>query len=125
MAEACARNDLVARKISWVLWGVPAAALILGVLAEPFLRMLLWTPALVVAGGACVVNAGRCGRLHCYMTGPLYLVAAVATVLVGVEAIALPWSWIAVALVGGTLLAYAVEWIQGKYVGEIKLPFSS
>jgi hypothetical protein len=27
-------------------------------------------------GIGCVVNAGRCQRLHCYLTGPLFLAAA-------------------------------------------------
>lgn len=78
--------------------------------------MLLWTPALVVAGGACLFNAARCGRCHCHITGPLYLIAAVASVLVGLELVALEWSWIALWIVGGTVLAYVPEWVRGKYL---------
>src|SRR5207247_6076405 len=36
-------------------------------------------------GVACVVNAAHCGRVHCYVTGPLYLLAAIATLLAGME----------------------------------------
>ena len=43
------------------------------------------------------------------MTGPLYLLAAVATV------VAVPWGWIAFSVVGGTIAAYAVEYGRGKY----------
>ena len=32
-------------------------------------------------GLGCLVNAARCGRLHCYVTGPLYLAAALYVVL--------------------------------------------
>jgi len=31
-------------------------------------------------GGACLVNAVRCGRLHCYVTGPFFLLGAIGLV---------------------------------------------
>jgi len=34
-----------------------------------------------VMGLGCLVNAARCGRLNCYVTGPLYLVAALCLAL--------------------------------------------
>jgi hypothetical protein len=33
-------------------------------------------PGLSPANG-CLVNASRCGRLHCYITGPIFLLAAI------------------------------------------------
>lgn len=42
----------------------------------PKMHFWLWIPALLVMGIACLVNAKRCGRLHCYLTGPVFLVAA-------------------------------------------------
>lgn len=80
-------------------------------------RTLLWAPALLVAGVACVVNAAHCHRLHCFLTGPLFLCAAVVTVLRGTEMVALPWAWIGFAIASGTVLAHLPEWITGKYVG--------
>jgi hypothetical protein len=109
MSEACARDDLVERNIGWWLWRVPLLAFVVGILVGQPGRQLLWTPAFVVAGVACIVNARRCGRLHCFMTGPLYLIAAVATIA------AAPWSWIAFSVVAGTIAAYAVERYRGKY----------
>lgn len=53
------------------LWGLPAVvATIALVLADrrPAL-FLAANAALVVMGGACLVNAARCRRLHCYITG--------------------------------------------------------
>jgi hypothetical protein len=88
----------------------------MGAMLGPLPRTALWTPAFLVAGVACVANARRCGRLHCYFTGPLYLVAAVATLLVGVGWVPLGWSWIAAAAIGGTVLAYVPEWVRGRYV---------
>jgi hypothetical protein len=42
---------------------------------------MLWIPALLVMAAACVGNAARCGRRHCYITGPVYLLAAVYVAL--------------------------------------------
>ena len=118
MTPTCSQKDLVCSNKSWALWGIPTALLVIGGFVSPFPRMLLWTPALLVAGGACLFNAARCGRFHCYITGPLYLIAAVATVLVGLELVALQWSWIGLWIVGGTVLAYVPEWMRGKYVAR-------
>ena len=63
----------------------------------------------------CGANAFGCGRLHCYFTGPLFLLGAVATLLRGFEIVFLPWSWIGYGLLGGTLFAYIPEWVRGKY----------
>lgn len=115
MNNAYEQNDLVSSKMCWVLWGIPTAFFILGGLVSPPLRVLLWTPALLVAGGACVVNAARCSRLHCHITGPLYLIAAGATVLRGLDVLPLQWWWIGLWAIGGTLLAYVPEWLRGKY----------
>src|SRR5205823_5920578 len=85
MPQGCTEKDFTQSNVAWLLWGVPAAVLILGSLVSPLPRMLLWTPAFAVAGVACVVNAAHCGRVHCYVTGPLYLLAAIATLLAGME----------------------------------------
>jgi hypothetical protein len=115
MTGSCRRNDLVNQRIAWVLWGMPMGLFVIGTFLGPFARTLLWTPALLVAGAACVVNAFHCQRLHCYLTGPLFLAAAVVTVLRGFEVLALPWIWIGAAVVGGTVLAHILEWVSGKY----------
>ena len=41
----------------------------------------MWVPAFVVMGVGCLANAAQCGRIHCYFTGPLYLLAAVFVAL--------------------------------------------
>src|SRR5262249_37655286 len=46
-------------------------------------RAIIWTAALGVRGSGCVVNARRCGLVHCYSTGPLFLVMAVVALLYG------------------------------------------
>jgi hypothetical protein len=84
MSSTCAREDLASQRIGWFLWGLPAVALAVGAVVGPVARTIVWPAAFLVAGVSCAVNASRCGRMHCYFTGPLYLLAAVATLLVGV-----------------------------------------
>jgi hypothetical protein len=79
----------------------------------------LWVPALVVAGSACLANASRCGRLHCFITGPLFLLAAVATLTDAASVIAIDWRWIVVMVIGGLAIGYGFEWLRGKYVRRL------
>ena len=112
-------NDFVERKIAWFLWGIPKGMLVVGVFWSQA-RLWLWVPALLVGGTACLVNAARCGRLHCYFTGPLYLLAALATVLSSLRIVPLRWGWILAAVVTGIVFAYTLEGIRGKYIGRVQ-----
>jgi hypothetical protein len=116
MPHGCTEKDFTRRSISWLLWGVPAAVVILGSLVAPVPRMLLWTPAFLIGGVGCVMNAARCGRVHCYITGPLYVLAAVATLLDGMGFVRS--SWIGGAVIGGTILAFVPEWVRAKYLAR-------
>lgn len=73
-------------------------------------------------GAACVANAARCGRMHCYFTGPFFLLLAAISLLHGLEIIPLGrkgWLWIGVALVvGSVVLHYLPEHIWGKYASQ-------
>lgn len=118
--QCCVREggesrDLVERRIAWLIWGLPKALLIVGVFWSEA-RVWLWTPALLVAGTSCLVNAARCGRLHCYFTGPLFLLAALATILSSLHILPLHWGWILASVVSGVPLAYVLEVPLGKYV---------
>jgi hypothetical protein len=114
---SCADDDLVRGKRSFVLlWGLPMALVALG-LVWPHARVWLWVPAGVVAGLGCLANASRCGRLHCFLTGPLFLLGAAATLAAHLGWISLRPGWILVAMVVGTALGYVAEWARGAYVG--------
>jgi hypothetical protein len=118
MSVSCTDKDLVSRNTFWLLWGLPVAVVLLGAYLGPLARALIWPPAFLVMAAGCFVNAVRCGRLHCYLTGPLFLAAAGASVLVGLDVLALPWSWIGIGTLGGTVLACVPEWTRGRYVGR-------
>ena len=105
-----------------IAWGIPSAALVAGSVVEPEARTIIWSAALTWMGIACVLNAMRCGRLHCYLTGPFFLLMAGATWLHGLRIFWLgTHGWLLLALVlvfvGGGLLWYLPERVFGKYTG--------
>ena len=122
MSEAARPDlDLFARPVSAVLlWGVPLVALVVTGIAPVGMtaRTITWTIALASAGFACLVNARGSGRLHCHMTGPFYLLLALASSLHGTGALPLGshgWTSIGLVLVVGSVLTLVPERILGKY----------
>lgn len=119
-ARACEREcrgaDLVGSRLGWMVWGLPGALVAVGI-AWGAARAWLWIPSLAVAGSACLANASRCGRLHCFVTGPLFLAGALATLLDSASVLAIDWRWILAAMIAGTAAGYGLEWIRGEYLG--------
>lgn len=70
-------------------------------------------------GAACLANAWRCGRTHCFYTGPFFLVIAAMALLHGFQIVPLGadgWRWIGIVTgVGGGGLWYLTERALGKY----------
>lgn len=105
----------------FLLWGLPATIMLLTVCCTGggWVITITWTLALVVMGGACLINARRCGRRHCYFTGPFFLFMALTSFAYGVSWLPLGahgWLYIgAVTLIGGGLLFVAPEWLWGRY----------
>ncbi|MGE5323667.1 MAG: hypothetical protein ACM3SW_12425 [Actinomycetota bacterium] len=118
MTDCCApnsnANDLTSRKIAWLLWYLPAALVIAG-FSWPVARGWLWIPALLIAGGGCMANAARCGRWHCYFTGPLYILGALYLALALPDLVPLNAGlfWIVVLVV--SCLSQCLEIPLGKY----------
>lgn len=113
-APSCNVQDLTDQHWAQSIWTANYVALGLGWLIAPW-RPYLWTAGLVAAGVLCIVNAFRCGRLHCHITGPLFLIGAVLTVLKATGFLSVSWSTLGVAILLGTTLAYAAELVIGKY----------
>ena len=78
-------------------------------------RPLLWIPALLVMGAACVANAARCGRWHCYVTGPVYLLAAVYVALSAFSLAPMRPGVFLFAVFGVSALACLAEGPLGRY----------
>ncbi len=69
-------------------------------------------------GLACVMNAARCGRLHCFISGPVFLAGATATLLTGFDVVTIPGvgvNEVTSATVLLALLTFVPEWIWGMY----------
>lgn len=100
-------------------WGLPTIALIIAIFIDPPVRTAIWTASLVWMGAACLLNATRCGRMHCYFTGPFFLLMAIAVMLHGLELAWLGpngWTWLGVTIgVGVCALWYLPERILGKF----------
>ena len=121
VAEECARRDWVTGVGSYaVAWGIPTLALLVGIALPSAVRTIIWSTALIWMGVACILNALRCGRLHCYLTGPFFLLMAVVVPVHGFGIVWLGpngWWWLAFALiaVGGGLLWYLPERMWRRY----------
>lgn len=97
-------------------WGIPAAVLIMSPLRY---FAIVWPIVLTVMGLACLLNARRCGRTHCYVTGPFFLLLALVGLLYGLDVLPLGargWSTLSITLVVGTVIfVFVPEWLFGRY----------
>lgn len=97
----------------------PQVAFLIGFFLQIAWRAIVWPAALIVVGVACILNARRCGRLHCYFTGPFFLLAAVVLIAYRLGLVGgVPGGWNALGLgiVGiATILNVAPERLWGRY----------
>ncbi len=112
---SCSGRDLVASRAALWLWGLPGVLLLVGMVWED-VRGPLWVVAFLVGGVACVANAARCGRTHCYLTGPLYLGLSMMSALISLHVLPWSWWWVGAAGVVGTVVAYVPEFVGRRYV---------
>ena len=121
MSERSGQQDWVVDfRSRMIAWGIPTAALVAGIFIAPPAKTIIWSTALIWMGAACVLNALRCGRIHCYLTGPFFLLMAAVVLLHGFEILWLGpngWLWLGLTLfvVGWGLLWYLPERLWGKY----------
>ena len=118
-------RDFLSHPLSaFVLFWLPAIAIIAGGLpaVSNGWRTVIWTAALAVMGAACLANAMRCGRIHCFITGPFFLAMAVVTLLYGLGVLPLGsrgWNFIGLTiLVGAVVLCCLPEAFLGRYRGQ-------
>jgi hypothetical protein len=83
------------------------------------IRGAIWAASMGAMAGACLVNALHCGRVHCYFTGPFFLLTAVWSLAYGLGLTpmgASGWAIIGtVTLAGAVILTWLPEAVLGKY----------
>jgi hypothetical protein len=123
-SETCSTRE--SAKSDWargtrliLIWGLPSAILVASAWIDSRHMVLVWPSLLTWMGVACLLNARRCHRLHCYLTGPYFVLLALVALLHGLGIVPLGprgGSILSIALiVGGPLLVYVPEWILGRY----------
>ena len=114
-----ARDWLASTRTHMLAWGLPHAAIVLGLLADVPARTGIWIVALAWMGTACILNARRCGRTHCRFTGPYYLAMIVPTLALGLGVVSAGFhAWIALGVIiilGGRIIWYATERAWGTF----------
>lgn len=113
-SNECSAKDLIGRKAAWFFWYVPILLVVLGASWSRG-RVWLWIPAFLVMGLGCLANAARCGRIHCYITGPLFLLAAIFVALSAVGIVPLHPDLFLLIVLGACCLAQCAEIPLGKY----------
>ena len=113
-------QDWVRRPSGWIVWwclpiliGVSTKTLQLPLAETAF----IWAAAFAWMGTGCLLNARRCARLHCFISGPVLWLGAIAAGLVGVGVISSPYVLNNVVSITAVLacLSFVPEWIWGKY----------
>jgi hypothetical protein len=115
-SQGCSTKDLLAsRRRSAILWGIPIALVAIGIILEAA-RPVLWTIGFLWMGGSCVSNAVHCRRMHCILTGPLFLVVGGLSAANALSLLSLSWKVLGNTALIGTLVAFAPEWFGKKYL---------
>ena len=118
-AKKQASDWAAGRKGLVLVWGLPIAAMLGATSLEANVKTGVWLLALLWMGGACLLNARRCGRTHCYFTGPFFLLMSVPVALHGFAILPLGpegWRWLGTAVAaGGGGIWYLSEKFWGRY----------
>jgi hypothetical protein len=100
-------------------WWVPIGAMLLAIPLPDGPKTAIWVVALAWMGGACLLNARRCGRVHCRYTGPFLLAMILPVLGHGTGLIPLGdngWQWLGYATSGGVAaIWWGSERILGRY----------
>ena len=121
-ATTCKSRDILSSRWRvFILYWLPAIAIV--VAGTPAIssgwRTVVWTVALATMGVACIVNALRCGRVHCYVTGAFFLLMALVALSYGLGFLHLGGNgWTLLSLltpIGAIALWCLPEMFLGKY----------
>src|SRR5262245_43623020 len=120
-ATTCESRDILSSRWRvFMLYWLPAFAIVaVGPLAiSSGSRAVVWAVALATMGTACIVNALRCGRVHCYLTGPFFFLLALVALSYGLGILHLGANgWNLLGLI--TLLGTIARWyLPAMFLGR-------
>jgi hypothetical protein len=113
-SASCEAKDWASTGKGLLIWGPPAVAFIAGD-HWASARSWLWFAGFLVAAVGCIANAARCGRRHCYFTGPLFLLAAAYNGLAGFHVVPMNETVFLEVVAGAAVLACLSEPVFGRY----------
>lgn len=110
--NGAAQSDWVKQPVTAALWW--CLPLCLGILASvllpsPRTTAVAWAAMFAWMGTGCVLNALRCQRLHCYISGPVFFLGAVAAGLFAAGVFATRLNNIVGATLAFALLSFVPE----------------
>jgi hypothetical protein len=121
-AATCKSRDILSSRWRvFILYWLPAIAIVVaGVPAiSSGWRTVVWTVALATMGVVCILNALRCGRVHCYLTGPFFFLMALVALSYGLGILRLGgygWNLLGLlTLIGAIALWFLPEMFFGRY----------
>ncbi len=119
MSDRSKRNLLGSARGSVLAWWLPIGAMVLAITLPDRPKTVIWLLALAWMGGACLLNAWRCGRVHCRYTGPFLLAMTLPVLGHGTALMPLGedgWLWLGLATGGGTAAIWGLsERMMGRY----------
>lgn len=124
MAEQQRDKDYARKPLPFlIVWGLPMELLISVNFTQEFLPaapiILMMSGAYAWMGLGCIINAVRCGRLHCHISGPAMLIGAALIFLVGFEFLTLGpvrVMHISYTTLFIVFLSFVIEWMFGDYL---------
>ncbi len=113
-------SGLASKHIRWdshIGWSTAAVAA-LGAVLVPRVTTWCWVAFFLIAATLCGSSyVERCGRVHCRVTGPLFLLCAVYLALVQLDRVPFIGNGRFVAVVMGAIaLSFLAELVFGRYM---------
>jgi len=93
------------------------AILILAVLSPEPYESYLYVLFFFLVGALCLYNYKNCGRVHCKITGPLFILVGIIAFLKVLEFISISWNLIWITFWIALITGFSIEFIQKGKIG--------